>query len=186
MKNFFDCKNEKITEKAFSQSMLISVLSILLCIVALCSMTYAWFTGGISSNSNTLTSGSFDVKVEITPKDAEAQAIFADGKYTLTKAGTYTVKLEPSDDATVKGHCIVKINGVSYGTDVILDDDMLDETYKTPTSPLTFTIVTNKADTVVTFEAHWGVLVKPDIKKDTTISAQTQPTTEGSEATETE
>ena len=91
MKNFFDCKDEKITEKAFSQSLIISVVSILLCLVALCSMTYAWFTTETSSSSNTLTSGSFDLDIIVSKVDdgaATASAIEAesntDGKYSYT------------------------------------------------------------------------------------------------------
>ena len=177
MKNFFDCKDEKITEKAFSQSLLISVLSILLCIVALCSMTYAWFTGETASSSNTLTSGSFDVEVNIVKAEdvaatASEAVVFADGKYTLTTPGTYTVTLKPTADATVKGYCTVTIDDSVYKTEVILDEDMVDEIYTAKTSPLQFTIVTEKADTVVKLESYWGVIVLPNIKENTKITVQ--------------
>ena len=45
MKNFFDFQDEKITEKAFSKNIIVSIAGILLSIVMLCSTTYAWFTG---------------------------------------------------------------------------------------------------------------------------------------------
>ena len=88
MKNFFECKDEKITEKAFSQSLIISVVSILLCIVALCSMTYAWFTAETTSSSNTLTSGSFDVTVDIVKTEGEVSTVdnaveFENGNITI-------------------------------------------------------------------------------------------------------
>ena len=182
MKNFFDCKDEKITEKAFSQGLLISVLSILLCIVALCSITYAWFTGGTSSNSNKLTSGSFDVSVSVIKtsgadgtliENSVAMIALDDGSYKLSMPGTYTVTLTPSDDATVKGYCIVTIDtNKVYRTDVILDSEMVDESYTEATAPFTFTIVVDKIDTVVKFEPHWGVLVEPDIKEGATIAVK--------------
>ena len=93
MKNFFDCKDEKITEKAFSQSLIISVVSILLCLVALCSMTYAWFTAETTSSSNTLTSGSFDVTIAVSEVEDGVATTSAgtidpvsntEGKYTVT------------------------------------------------------------------------------------------------------
>ncbi len=155
--------------------MIVSVVSILLCLVVLCSMTYAWFTSETSSSSNTLMSGSFDITVNIAKIEGEAATanetvIFADGKYTLTQAGDYTVTLTPTGEATVKGYCIVTIdNNMVFGTGVILDENMVDETYKDPTAPFVFKIVTNKIDTVVSFESHWGVLVDPDIQEDTII-----------------
>lgn len=177
MKNFFDCKDEKITEKAFSQSLIISVLSILLCLVTLCSMTYAWFTAETTSSSNTLTSGSFDVDVNIVKADgvsatASEAVVFADGKYTLTESGIYTVTLKPTADATVKGYCVVTIDNSVYKTDVILDEDMVDEIYTAKTSPLEFTIVTENANTVVKLESYWGVIVSPGIKKNTKITVR--------------
>ena len=65
LKSFFDYKDGKISEKTFSQSLIISVVSILLCIVVLCSLTYAWFTTESKSNSNTLVSGTFDVVISV-------------------------------------------------------------------------------------------------------------------------
>lgn len=180
MKNFFDCKDEKITEKAFSQGLLISVLGILLCIVALCSITYAWFTDGTSSNSNKLTSGSFDVSVSVMKtseadgtliENSVAMIALDDGSYQLSTPGTYTVTLAPSDDATVKGYCIVTIDANKvYRTDVILDSEMVDESYTEATAPFTFTIIVDKSDAVVLFEPHWGVLVEPDIEQGASIT----------------
>ncbi len=171
MKNFFDTKDEKITEKAFSQSLIISVVSILLCLVVLCSMTYAWFTAETTSSSNTLTSGSFDITVSM--KDEDGTLVMPeDGKYKLAQGKKYTVTLKPTQTATVKGYCIVNINGESKKTGVILDDEMVDDIYTMPTAPFEFTIETERANTTVTFEPHWGVLVNPEIKEKTNITVK--------------
>ena len=74
MKHIFDSKDEKLTEKAFIQSVVISVVGILLCIVALCSATFCWFTGGTENNSNTLVSGSFDVTITVVKGNALGDA----------------------------------------------------------------------------------------------------------------
>ena len=59
----FNSKQEKLTEKAFTQSIAISVFSILLCIIALCSVPWAWFSDGISSPTNSIQSAAFtDIK----------------------------------------------------------------------------------------------------------------------------
>ena len=171
MKNFFDCKDEKITEKAFSQSLIISVVSILLCLVALCSTTYAWFTGSTSSGNNTLVSGSFDITVSVKKGDGSLLEPI-DGKYILNAGEEYTVTLVPTQTATVKGYCIVNINEESKKTDVIMDADMVDDRYTEATAPFEFTIETDKENTELTFESHWGVIVGPDVEKGATIKVE--------------
>ena len=186
MKIFFDHKDEKITEKAFSQSMIISVVSILLCLVALCSMTYAWFTSDTTSGNNTLKAGSFDVKVDIVNANdgvstASETVLFEDGKYKLTKADTYTVILSTTADTTVKGYCVVTINGTQvYRTGVIVNDVALNDEYQTKTDPFSFTIKTYQPDTVVEIEAHWGVPAEPTIKTPEPIEVGTAPSVEES------
>ena len=39
--------NEKLSDKAFARLALTSILGILVCIICLCSTTYAWFTGSV-------------------------------------------------------------------------------------------------------------------------------------------
>ena len=180
MKNIIDCKDEKITEKAFSHHLLVSILSILLCIVALCSITYAWFTSETQSGNNTLTAGSFDVTISVLKHDADGN-VTAD-KVTLTKVsgkegiwqcnldpGTYTISLKLTSDATVKGHCKVQIgSGTVYHTDAIIGDNTANVDVSTPrTDPFTFTLTVTENSTL-TLEPVWGVVVAPDIqyKKD--------------------
>ena len=194
MKNFFDCKDEKITEKAFSQSLIISVVSILLCIVALCSMTYAWFTGSTSSGNNTLIAGSFDVDISVSQVEgdvASANAIEAisnaEGKYTYElQQGTYEITLKLTDTSTVKGHCVVTIgNGAEQHTDAIIGDNTanVDES-TTKTDPFTFKITVTEV-TTVTLEPRWGVVVNADIDYDEEIKVGTvQSGEESNEGTE--
>ena len=46
--------NKKLSDKAFARLALTSILGILICIICLCSTTYAWFTGSVQVDSNTL------------------------------------------------------------------------------------------------------------------------------------
>ena len=66
MKNFFETNNSdgKISDKAFKQSLVISVLCILFCMIGLCSITYAWFTKETKSQTNSITSGNFELEVK--------------------------------------------------------------------------------------------------------------------------
>ena len=171
MKNIIDCKDEKITEKAFSHHLLVSILSILLCIVALCSITYAWFTSETQSGNNTLTAGSFHVTISV-------QNSVTKEEMTLTKVpgkegswqcdldpGTYTISLKLTDDATVKGHCKVQLGaGTVYHTDAIIGEKTNNVDTTTPkTDPFTFTLTLTEASTL-TLEPVWGVVVAPDIQ----------------------
>ncbi|MBQ8311209.1 MAG: hypothetical protein IJX80_09395 [Clostridia bacterium] len=175
MKNFFDCKDGKITEKAFSQSLIISVVSILLCLVALCSMTYAWFTSETSSSSNTLMSGSFDLTINVSKVENDV-AIASDiqvepdianvGKYKCTlEQGTYEISLTLTDKSNVKGHCVVKIgSSEEQHTAAIIGEQTANvDEVEMKTDPFKFKITVTET-TEVTLEPRWGVVVDPDIQ----------------------
>ncbi|MBO5315461.1 MAG: hypothetical protein J6B48_03410 [Clostridia bacterium] len=186
MKNFFDCKDEKITEKAFSQSLLISVLSILLCIVALCSITYAWFTGSTSSGNNTLVSGSFNVDITVTlVGDGTTRNIDAvsdnEGKYTYTlQPGTYEISFMLTETSTVKGHCVVTIgNNAAQHTAAIIGTNTANVENEEITDPFKFKITLTEAMTVV-LEPRWGVVVNADIDYNEEIKVGTVPSGEES------
>ena len=182
MKRLFDCKDDKITEKVFSQNLIISVLSILLCIVALCSVTFAWFTGKTESNSNTLVSGAFDIEVSVNQKsDGTASALAITpteiddehGTYYYTlAAGTYDIILDLNNDSTAKGYCIIKIGEVEKQTDVIIGDNTANREDYNINDPFSFTLVIEEDDTVVEFRQHWGISASSSIEKDSTHMAK--------------
>lgn len=180
MKNIFSTNDEKITEKAFSQSLIISVLSILLCIVVLCSLTYAWFTQDVSSNTNKLQSGHFDFNVSVIRgendevAEASENTIVADasGAYTLDAVDTYTITLELTKETTAKGYCIVTVNGEEYRTEVIVNEQTKSETYPGENAPFTFKIKTTEANTTVKVESRWGVPADSTIEKGDTLTVE--------------
>ena len=171
MKNIFTSNDEKISEKAFSQSIIISVVSILLCIVMLCSLTYAWFTSETSSSSNTLMSGTFDVTINVykvidgvaTTSTIEAESN-NEGKYSNTlEYGTYEISLKLTEESTVKGHCIVTIgNAVAQHTAAIIGTNTANAENAAITNPFTFRITVTETTKVI-LEPRWGVVVEPDI-----------------------
>lgn len=159
-------KEEKITEKVFSKNLLMAALGIFICIIALCSATYAWFAESTESGNNTLVSGSFSLEIAV--KDAaEAPVEVRDaqnGSKTCTlAAGTYTVTLTPAEGSTVKGYCTVKFGDAVYTTSPIFPEGTEGEA-----SSLSFT-VTVTAETAAVFTPKWGYPANPTLSGGATI-----------------
>lgn len=173
LKDIFSVTQKKLPEKTFFQSVAICVIGMLLCLTALGSMTYAWFTNETSSNSNMLTSGAFDLTISVCELTDGALSnndisltpdLDIDGKYSCNlEAGTYIVTLNLTDESTVKGHCVVKVGELTpQYTAAIVGERTVNAENQTITDPFTFTITITEA-TTVSFEARWGVAVSPDI-----------------------
>lgn len=176
MKNILTTNDEKITEKAFSQSIIVSIASIFLCIVILCSMTYAWFSEDVSNDENKLVAGHFSIEVvsvllveseELSVSSEQEILPDAHGNYTLDR-GKYEITLRPTDETTVKGHCAISIDGNKYRTGVILNEHTVSEAHPTPNSPFVFYLVLTEASSI-RIESRWGIPANPVIAKDGTI-----------------
>ncbi|MBQ7378952.1 MAG: hypothetical protein IJW70_04640 [Clostridia bacterium] len=156
-------KQDTLTDKAFSQSLTISIFSILLCIVLLCSLTFAWFNQDVSSPSNTLEAGQFVVDIVVTDDASKAEVVGTekDGvwTYALDGVGTYTVTVTASDQATAKGYCEVTLNG----GEILSTVHLIGENYKGTvmgeiTRSITFTVKhegTTPGSLVIA--PHWGI-----------------------------
>lgn len=150
-----------MTDKAFSRLIAVPIIGMIICIVSLCSVTWAWFSGGAVSNSNTLESGCFDLDLSIVREGVEPSTVTpvkddASGYWqcTLGEAGDYTITLSTANASTAsKGYCVITVVGSQYVTPPL---------YKTsdamqPTDAFTLTITTDTADTRVFFEPRWGI-----------------------------
>lgn len=172
MNNFFDSQDKKITDKAFSQNIIISVAGILLSIIMLCSSTYAWFTASVMSDTNKVESGHFSIDVvSVAPvvNDVVGDAVAPDasGKYTLAE-GKYMITLAPTAESTVKGYCLINVNGEKYRTEIIVNDETATEEYPTSNSPFVFYIIVAES-TTLNVESRWGIPANVDILADSTI-----------------
>lgn len=173
MKNFFDFQDEKITEKAFSKNIIVSIAGILLSIVMLCSTTYAWFTTSISSNTNIVESGRFSISVAVAPvvdgvaSSENAVAPSTSGVYNLS-AGTYMITVEPTAESNVKGYCLITANGAEYCTDVIVNATTATDEYHA-NSPFVF-YITVSAPTALAIESRWGIPATADILPGVTVT----------------
>ena len=183
MKNFWDINDEKITEKAFSQHLVVSIVSILLCLVALCSITYAWFSGEQQSVGNQIVSGTFALEIGVV-KNADGMSpertvdVTQNGdSFTceLTEAGVYTFTLTRTGGSTANGYCYVTVGaGEAQPTETIADATTAAET---DTNPFTFTITTDSA-TTVELKPWWGIHTNPVIFHQGTAPALTTGQTE--------
>ena len=181
MRGFFDLKPEKISEKAFVRGLIVSVIGIFICIVALCSATYAWFVGDVSSESNTITSGSFNVTVSVVGSDEGAVTELIphstrDGGWEFAlSAGTYTVILKPTEQSTVKGHCIVTVgNDPAWHTAPILSEAIANAAGLTASDPFVFTLAVEE-ETTLTVLPCWGLAVETHIGNGDDVDLTTPP-----------
>lgn len=158
---------EKMSDKVFLQSILTSILSILLCIFSLCSVTYAWFNEGVSSVQNNIQSGFFALDIDII--DADGKSLVGikneDGSvtYFLEEAlKKYTVTLKTTKDTKVsKGFCVITTSPeMKKNTAPISDNNEIG------CNPFTFTLISNESNISVTFSASWGMPAVEDVKKD--------------------
>ena len=156
--------NKKITDKAFTRFVATSVFAILVCIACLCSSTFAWFTTTQDSSQNTITSGTFDheIKIEITSAGSGETIAVIDGAVqscTLDRGKSYVVTLTPTDATTVKGYCVINVDGTIYNTDTY---GAVSE--GSPES-LTFTLALPAGnDTAkVIFKPHWGIAAEKHV-----------------------
>ena len=174
MKSFFDTKNEKITEKAFSQSLLISVVSILLCIVVLCSITYAWFTTNVTSGVNVIESSRFALVIDIISDNEETLTLSPDSDGTFTCSldpGTYTVVLTMTDDTTAsKGYCEITVDSTEKKQTTPISDDT-----SVGNNPFKFTIIIEGNSKTLVFEPKWGISAYPDVVYADTLLFGSEP-----------
>ena len=107
-------KVDKLTDQAFIRLIITSVLAIVVCLVCLCSTTWAWFTESQTSAENSIKSSSCMLQITVDDGiDGTDNVVrgFEDGagaNIQLVPGVVYKVKLEiPTDSAS--GYCIIKL-----------------------------------------------------------------------------
>lgn len=131
------------SERAFFRNIAVSVLGILLCVVSLCSASWAWFTEGVVSSSNRIQAARCDVSVTVW-KDDEIVAPGENGDYELD-AGAYTVELTAMGTGA-NAYALFTVGGQSYAAEISLSGEVGEREIS-----LSFT-----KDTSMTIAPHWG------------------------------
>lgn len=143
IKRFYIPKNQKISDKSFSQLILASVLGILLCTVCLGGLTWAWFSDSVTSNTETLRSATYEIQAEVKKEsDGSVVAINEDNTYTLDAGETYIVKLTATGNAST-GYCKVTLNDKDYYTTQIVPKNNLQFNISGLTVNATLSIISN-------------------------------------------
>ena len=170
LKKIFDPKEEKITEKAFSHGLFFSVFSMLLCMFALVSSTYAWFSVDTASGGNIIESGRFALDISVKDTEGNSLAVVdeGDGKFSCVfgSVGVYTVVLTMSDDSNAtKGYC-----DVIFSDSVKLHSSLVSRDPSLGVDPLTFTVEINTVGSVIVFVPKWGIPAHSVITDGATLS----------------
>lgn len=116
--NLINSKNTE--ERSILRMLCPSLLGIMVCLICLAGMSWAWFTAGVQSQS-TITAGSYTLNETVKVKtdgtsgnsaDAANTGTLkkeSDGTYTLAANTQYVVTLKPSAAPKNGGYCILKM-----------------------------------------------------------------------------
>ena len=170
---------DRLSEKAFSHGLWASVFSIVLCLALLCSVTYAWFSSEITSDTNSIVSGSFALSMQVTDSLGNEIPLVADDVTRpsartafLPASGIYKVTLMLDESSDAKGYCIVNCND-KYPklTDVIIGESTKNPNGHAINSPCVFwvEVVVESTPIALTLEPCYGTTVSPDILYGETI-----------------
>lgn len=160
-------KRDSAEERSILKMLCPSILGIMVCVICLAGMSWAWFTAGVQSQS-TMTAASYTlgetvrVKQEGSSPASSTDALkkSADGTYTLEANKQYAVTLKPTATPKNGGYCIVKIT-YSDGNDGTTEVRYCTAAL-TKDTEFSFTISNGDKDAKCQFMAAWGT---PDAGK---------------------
>lgn len=125
--NLINSKNTE--ERSILRMLCPSLLGIMVCLICLAGMSWAWFTAGVQSQS-TITAKSYTLNETVKVKTSGTSADSADtantgtlkkesdGTYTLAANTQYVVTLKPSATPKNGGYCILKMTYAGDGGNV--------------------------------------------------------------------
>lgn len=163
-------KEGKLSDKTFLHSITVSILSIFLCMIVLSSVTWAWFSDGVSSPSNTIQTQNYTLSISVSAENDESTEPL---EYVITEQGFYQYQLDANKTYTVKlvatgtgnnGYCKIFFGDLNpLFTEAIPVGD-------SAKNPYTFTIQTKSAIEVC-FDLRWGTYSKEaDITNDDVLT----------------
>lgn len=157
---FYVPKYEKVSDKSFSQIMLSSVLGILICGIFLAGITWAWFTGSVTSTANNITAAKFSVQITFKQNGLEIEPETDENGYYKLNDGSYTVTVTADGDAST-GFCRVELklpdnSSLTYHTVQIYPAEA-------GSDPQNIEFTVNASDGYrLSIIPQWGTYSKPD------------------------
>lgn len=155
-------KHGKVSDKEFTRIMISSVFGIMLCVMCLAGLTWAWFSGSVSSAANNITAASFNIQIDVKVKDTETTVphTVENGIYSfsLENNKVYDVKITADGTATT-GYCEVIFGGNRYHTIQIFNnsDESNSGSLLSTDRPQEITFTVNATDsTLLKIVPQWG------------------------------
>lgn len=141
--------------------MLPSLMTMFLCSLCLCGMSWAWFTATEEGSVSAIQSATFSVSVE--QKVGEVSTTLGEsepGIYSieLVSGEAYTFTITAEGTAS-KGYCVINLGNTAYITPQLQ-----------PGQTYTFS-VTGQAGLILTIGSHWGEAQGTALENEATISA---------------
>lgn len=134
--------------------MLSSVLGILICGICLSGLTWAWFSGSVTSTAKIITTANFSVVTTFKNSNDETVDLpMVNDIYTL-ESGEYKVTVTASGTAST-GYCMIDLDGKTYHT-----IQLFTGTEHNPRS-LAFTVNASEGSKL-TITSQWGTYAKPE------------------------
>lgn len=124
-----------------------SILGISVCLVCICSMTWAWYSASVETSAQKMTAAYYEITVESVVSETDVAVQPIDGAYTLNAGTVYTVTLKA--DGSVKdcgGYCLIQRVGA--------DAKFYTQSLK-PGDRLEFRFTADETD-AYTFTGVWG------------------------------
>lgn len=160
-------KHGKVSDKEFTRIMISSVLGIMLCVICLAGLTWAWFSGSVSSAANNITAASFNIQIDVNVKGTETPVspTVENGIYSfsLENNKAYDVKITADGTATT-GYCGVTLGENSYHTIQIfnISDESRSGSLLSTDRPQEITFTVNATDsTLLKIVPQWGSYAIP-------------------------
>ena len=138
-------KQEKATDANIMQLLMPSVLGIIICLVCLAGMTWAWFTDTGEVSAAPLRSAQHKVYVEIKDANGRLQQSGEDKEYTLLANTLYNVTLTVVESTSNGGFSAVSVDGDTYYTGCMQENN----------NSLTFTVCSSEGK--ITVRSGWKV-----------------------------
>ena len=142
--------NEKITDKYFRKVMASSIISIVICMMCLASLTWAWFSFDVQSSGNTIRSAEFNATVYVDPSNQNQttyrNVVFAPGDYHVTVKQTGSART---------GYCLVTVDGVTYFAGNL--QEKLNADANVTFCSLEFDLKITTASATISIDPVWGI-----------------------------
>ena len=124
--------DHKVTEREMTKMLITTVLSVLICLVSLVSLTWAWFSDGVTTNPIPITAAYYTVEVQTFDGTnyTSAAGTGTDKEYTIP-VNTTKIKLTAGGTATT-GFFLIEANGNKYYTEPVVPGNNKEITVSIP------------------------------------------------------